>query len=269
MRNKNLLKIIFDFVMLILLALMYDKSVLGMQFHEVGGLILFGLFALHLAYNHRWITQTAKRVFSKGYSAKQRIMYILNILLVLVFLTVGITGILISKVVVQHSDKNMAMSQLHYTAAALALVLIGVHVGLHWKFIISTLAKKIPLPVITQKAVSVLLITAIVGFGIYGTYTSKLRSWLSSPIGGTTAFHAPEEGGLGHDPTSIQPGNRQKGERMQRQGDGLGKRSGHDQQVPISPLNVLIVCVTFMSMVLLYAIITHLLWQVLTRRKRE
>lgn len=255
--------------MLILLALMYDKSVLGIAFHEIGGLILFGLFAVHLAYNHRWIAQVTKRVLSKGYNAKQRIMYILNILLVLSFLTVGGTGVVISKVVFQHSDKNMAMTQLHYTAAALALVLTGIHVGLHWKFIISTLANKIPLPVMARKVISVLLIIAIAVFGVCGTYTSKLRSWLSPPlVSGTTAFHASNEGGIEHAST-IQQVNRQKGEGMQRQGDGQGKGGGHDRQMPTSPVNVLTVCATFMSMALLYGMITYLLERMPARRKRE
>ena len=44
-------KLFLDLVLLVLLALMYQKRVISMEFHETGGLVLFGLFLLHKVLN--------------------------------------------------------------------------------------------------------------------------------------------------------------------------------------------------------------------------
>ena len=49
--KKRFCKFALDLVLLILLALMYQKRVISMRFHELGGLALFGLFVLHKVLN--------------------------------------------------------------------------------------------------------------------------------------------------------------------------------------------------------------------------
>ena len=55
MKNRKYGKLLLDLVLLVLLALMYQKKVISMHFHEIGGLVLMGLFFLHKALNWKWI----------------------------------------------------------------------------------------------------------------------------------------------------------------------------------------------------------------------
>lgn len=63
--RKTMLKILLDAIMLLLLALMYQKRAISMHFHEIGGLILFGLFLFHNGVNWKWIRGVSLK-FSSG-----------------------------------------------------------------------------------------------------------------------------------------------------------------------------------------------------------
>ena len=54
-KRKIYVKLTLDLVLLVLLALMYQKRAISMQFHEWGGIALCGLFLLHKALNWKWI----------------------------------------------------------------------------------------------------------------------------------------------------------------------------------------------------------------------
>lgn len=48
-------KLALDLVLFALLVLMYQKRLISMEFHEIGGLALFGLFLVHKALNWKWL----------------------------------------------------------------------------------------------------------------------------------------------------------------------------------------------------------------------
>lgn len=64
--KKTLWKLLLDICMLSLLVLMYQKRVISMRFHEVGGLVLFALFLLHNALNWKWVKAVSARVFQRA-----------------------------------------------------------------------------------------------------------------------------------------------------------------------------------------------------------
>ena len=72
-------KLGLDLVLLILMILLYQKNIISMSFHEIGGLVLFGLFIIHLLFNRKWIKSITKRLFDKSIPIKTRISYILNV----------------------------------------------------------------------------------------------------------------------------------------------------------------------------------------------
>ena len=51
MKKKTYLKMGLDLILFLLLALMYRKNAVCMRFHEIGGLVLCGLFLLHKGLN--------------------------------------------------------------------------------------------------------------------------------------------------------------------------------------------------------------------------
>ena len=63
--RSKYVKLFLDGILLVLLSLMYQKRVISMEFHEMGGLVLFGLFLLHKALNWQWIRTVTAGIFRR------------------------------------------------------------------------------------------------------------------------------------------------------------------------------------------------------------
>lgn len=178
-KHARILKLILDAIMLILLVLMYKKQVISIGFHEIGGLALIGLFFIHHFVNARWIGSVTKRFFVKNTPGMVRARYIVDALLLIAFLTVGITGIMISKVVFNVHIAGNAQP-LHYFSSAMAIILMGVHLGLHADYIFSKFLRKGASKAV--KVVLAIIVSILVVFGGYSVATTSFVSFLSAPL---------------------------------------------------------------------------------------
>ena len=79
--SKKMVKGLLDLVLVVLLVLLYNKNVISMAFHEVGGLILCGLFLIHKGLNLSWIKAVGKKLFTPGVSGRSKAMMYLDIAL--------------------------------------------------------------------------------------------------------------------------------------------------------------------------------------------
>jgi len=184
-KTARILKLILDAVMLILLVLMYKKQVISMEFHEIGGLALIGLFLIHHLVNAKWIGAVTRRLFAKGTPGLVRARYIVDALLLVAFLAVGVTGVLISKVVFSlHVAGNF--KTLHYFASALAIVLMGVHLGLHADYIFGKLLRKGANRIAKIALCTVLAV--MIAFGGYSLFTTSFVRYLAAPLQMTVAM---------------------------------------------------------------------------------
>jgi hypothetical protein len=186
MKKKTIVKIVLDILMLVVIALMYRKQALGLQFHEIGGLALIGVFFVHKGLNFMWIRRVTVKL--KTADARTRAMWIVDAMMLISFLLVGISGILISKV----AFPGLAVSggpwkAIHYGCAALSLLLVGVHLGLHFNYLKGIFSRWVRLP----RAIAVALAAIIFAYGVYGIATTSFTRWLSMP------FTASAEGGEG------------------------------------------------------------------------
>ena len=207
-KAARVLKLILDAVMLILLVLMYKKQVISLEFHEIGGLALIGLFLIHHLFNAERIGAVTRRLFAKGTPGLVRARYIVNALLLVAFLTVGVTGVLISKVVFSlHVAGNFQM--LHYFASALAVILMGVHLGLHADYIFGKLLRK-DANRIAKIALCVVL-AVMIAFGGYSLFTTSFVRYLAAPLQTANAMHGTPvpsgdialDGSFGERPTDL------------------------------------------------------------------
>ena len=176
---KKVWKVILDAVMLLLLALMYRKSVISMSFHEIGGLALVAFFVLHHLFNGKWITGVTKRIWKGELPAKTKIEYVVDAFLLVTFVLILVSGIFISKVVFSTGTHDGAWKILHYFCAALAVVLCGVHIGLHLNYLFSSCLKTK-----VKKGVSIAVATIILAFGVYSLTNTSFLKWLSLPFSG-------------------------------------------------------------------------------------
>lgn len=184
--KKSIFKAILDLIMTVLLVLMFDKMVLGLKFHEIGGLVVIVLFLVHLIGNWKWIISVSKNLFNKNIPIKTKVNYIINVLLFIDAIIILVTGILISKIVFKSFGlPNIGMAKfLHFFSSALFIILAGAHIGLHWQWIVAIFKKifKIPLTFKLNKILTIISVTAILILGVGNMVNSKFSMWLKSPF---------------------------------------------------------------------------------------
>lgn len=125
----------------VFLLLMDDKSFFGMWFHEIAGLVVCALFILHMLLNWTWIKVTTKKLFGK-INGKQRLNYILDFLLLAAFACILISGMAIAKMIDFSwlgfdRENQMIYRSMHTSFSMLALIIAGIHLGLHWSWVLT------------------------------------------------------------------------------------------------------------------------------------
>ena len=247
--------------MLSLLVLMYQKRVISMRFHEVGGLILFALFLLHNALNRKWIKSVSARVFQRGLPLRSRVCWMIDALLFLAMAATVITGLLMAKTLPTAVQGAYLVKPWHYFAAASALILTGIHLGLHWAYLHSVLLSKLPLPRRAAKVLGSVCLALVLVFGAYSLTRNHFSAWLSGPFQ-VSAVTAPSH----QEPSSTHTEN---GEHIGGKHDGAGKGGGQGfgngknaqggtlQQPNIQ--KVLLTAATYVSITAVFAFLTIVL----------
>jgi len=271
-KQTRIIKLILDACMITLLALMYQLRVVSIAFHEIGGLALLGLFLIHLLLSARWIRACTSRCFVKGTAGMVRARYIIGSLLLLSFLTVGVTGALISRVVFNiHALGDFRM--LHYFSSALAIVLLGVHLGLHVEFIFGRLVRKGANKI--AKAVLAIVVAGMVAFGGYSLSTSSFLSYLTAPLQSARFARGSFElvgdtalDGSGALPTDLSlladVGSSYGGGHGQERGGGLGRGEGRGAG---EQTDAALLIAQYVSITALFAAVTYGLLRLFGRKR--
>ena len=220
---KKWMKIALDAVLFIVLALMYKKQAVSMSFHEIGGLALIGVFVIHHVFNGQWIKAVTCRLFQKETPARTRIQYIVDCLLLVLFLLIGVSGALISKVVFSFGAVCGGWKTVHYFCAALAVVFTGVHIGLHAAYLFGFLRKRGKV----VRIVAYILLSAVLVFGVYNIGATSFGKWIAMP------FTASADGmGAGHNSEQHSAaGETADQANGQHLGQGNGANRGNDMQL--------------------------------------
>lgn len=111
----------------------------GIVIHEWLGVALGAAVVTHLVIHWSWIASVAQRLFSRT-TGSAHLGYALNALLFAVFTTLIFTGLMISETALPwigiRVEQDRFWMQLHHLASDAAVFLIGVHVALHWRWIV-------------------------------------------------------------------------------------------------------------------------------------
>lgn len=129
------------FLLIISLFLMDQRSLFGMWFHEWAGLIVCLFYSLHMILNWGWVKETTKRFFGK-INARARLNYAMDLLLLVGYTLIIISGMAISRSIdfswigfdPQH---RMIYRSMHASVSMLVLIILGVHLGLHWDWVLA------------------------------------------------------------------------------------------------------------------------------------
>lgn len=135
-RNPNKLNLYLDLALCLAFVVEMEEHFTGLRIHELLGLAFGAAIFFHVVLHWDWVVNITKRFFSKLFH-ESRLNYALNLALLIDMIVIVMTGVLISRTLGLQLAVSEAVQPLHLLASHLSLVLIGLHVALHWKWIIT------------------------------------------------------------------------------------------------------------------------------------
>lgn len=140
MKSSPIAKWIVDAALLLGYCVAIWLDLTGLALHQWLGVGVSLLAGYHLLTHQDWVVAVTRRFFSKT-SPRARIYYLINALILSGFITIGVTGLLISTWLNLTLDSMTALVNIHKWTAYLTLVVIFVKLALHWRWIVNVAGK--------------------------------------------------------------------------------------------------------------------------------
>ncbi len=142
----NRIKFIHNILLTIVMVLLMDpRSFYGLGFHEWAGLIIGLFFILHKVLNWGWIKKVTV-CFFRTTPARARLNYVLDVALLAGLVLMILSGIAIAKTIdfswLNLGGSRMFWRVMHTSSSFITLALFGIHLGLHWNWVLCRLNLK-------------------------------------------------------------------------------------------------------------------------------
>jgi hypothetical protein len=122
-----------------MLLLMDPRSFYGLVFHEWAGLIIGIFFIVHKILDWGWIKKVTAGFFRRC-SGRARLNYVLDILLLAGIILMILSGIAIARTIdfswLTLGGTRIFWRVMHTSSSLITLVLFGIHLGLHWNWVL-------------------------------------------------------------------------------------------------------------------------------------
>jgi len=153
--SRNLVNLVIDMVIFVAFLVALAPHFSGLAIHEWLGVAFGAAITTHLVLHWQWIVQVTKRFFGKvQWSA--RLNYVLNALLFIDMTVIIFTGLMIFEAVLPTfgltAVQGGVWKGLHALSANLSVFLAGLHVALHWQWIVNMTKRFIIAPLMPRRA---------------------------------------------------------------------------------------------------------------------
>jgi cytochrome b561 len=143
-RNRNKLNLFVDLAIFIAFLVAMAPRFSGIPVHEWLGIAFGAAIITHLLLHWQWIVEVTRRFLGKAqWSARGN--YMLNALLFVDVTIVIFTGLLISEAALPAFGVEVARGGpwrvLHTLSANLFIFIVGLHVAVHWQWIVNTVKR--------------------------------------------------------------------------------------------------------------------------------
>lgn len=168
MTPKAIIKIVVDILMTAALLFVSGYQFWGEAAHEWAGAGLFVLFIAHNILNRNWY----KNLFRGRYTTMRVFQLVVDLLVLAVMLIQMYSGIVLSRYVFDFLpiENGLALARrLHILGAYWGILLISLHLGLHWNMILSMVRRGMKLKTPSKlRAVSCVCAGILIaGYGIF------------------------------------------------------------------------------------------------------
>lgn len=167
-------KLALDVVMTILILLAFAYPMTGNTVHELTGFVVLGLFLVHnLALNGRWYAALLKG----KYSGRRIASIAINLLVLTTTLVLVVSGLVDSRLIGKALgiEGDLLPREIHTTAAYWFLVLVSIHLGMHWRIVMAEVRKKLGIAG-NSRVHTVLLRGTAALIAAYGVHASLERN---------------------------------------------------------------------------------------------
>lgn len=154
--------------------------------HEVFGTVLFGLVIRHLIVNRAWFRSLARG----RYYSRRLFMLVLHLILIANIIVLLATSLVISKALFVALPLPMVpwLRELHWFSAYWMIVIVGVHLGMHWNRVMSLVGSTLGLSLNRGRTLALRTIAGVLAvfgawsFAVLGvwsklTFTYSLEFW--------------------------------------------------------------------------------------------
>jgi len=185
LHNGNTAKInlLLDLAALTIFLVVLEPSLTGKSIHEWLGLAFGATLLVHILLHGTWVVNTLKK-FLKALPGQTRLNCTLNIALFLAFSLLLGSGIMISHIFDLGQTLNLSREttrfwrQIHTLSADLCLILVGLHLALHWTWLVTSCKHCLPrLPLASDapflQRFGPFLLVGLLGLTGLGLYQTK------------------------------------------------------------------------------------------------
>ena len=138
--SSNWLNWLIDVVAFALFFVVSAPQSTDIPIHEWLSFVFFGTFIVHIVVHWRWIIDVTKRLIKK-LPGETRFNHLWDVIIFVMMVVVMFTGVLISEVALPALGVPMEIdpfwNQLHDLSANLLLIMLGIHLAMHWDWIVS------------------------------------------------------------------------------------------------------------------------------------
>ncbi|MGC7870643.1 DUF4405 domain-containing protein [Desulfosporosinus sp. SYSU MS00001] len=275
--KRNFVKLLIDALLSVIFVLLFNTHVIALPFHEVCGIgIGFGIL-VHIVLNFQWVKKVSLRLFDPKLPIKTRLGYVLNLLLLIAFTLIIVSGILISKVLFPNLrvGNEGLFRTFHVSASYSTLLLIGIHIGLHWKWIMGFFKNLFKIK--STKTTEVVAKAFMIIFLLFGGYQivstnfvgqiANISDVFSMTNSQTThdGLQQQTQGVLGNQANDRQ--QRDRGRGSHGDFDHSFSREAKGQFQSPNALNVLAIIIEYFGIMSVFVILTYYIEGFLARKK--
>lgn len=176
MKTKAAVKMIIDILMTLGLFLVSGYQFWGDVAHEWLGAGMFTLFIAHHVLNLNWY----KNLFRGQYSPSRLFQLMVNLGLLTVMLMLMYSGIILSRYVFTFLpiESGLALARrLHILSAYWGFILMSLHVGMHWNWILGMAKKRASIKIFLERHRKIFSVISVLIAG-YGVFVFVNRDFL-------------------------------------------------------------------------------------------
>ena len=145
-RSITQIKLYLDIVLLVSFILANIPQATGIPFHEWIGFLFVIPLIVHILLDWQWVVNTTKRLFGK-LPGEVRFNHFWDLLIFVMMVLVVLTGTVISESALPalgiHVTIDPFWSTMHDITANLTMIFIGVHLAMHWRWIVNAFKRYI------------------------------------------------------------------------------------------------------------------------------